>query len=97
MFNNLFGKNMPKMPEVDPPKDIKEMPRPPAARGPRPKTEPDNEHFRVGYTTDGYVTLTIMSTDGFSQTLSMTPNACERLIRMLRAAYAEGIDNEAAE
>ena len=80
MFNNLFGKNMSK--EVaDVEKVIHEVKL--------PKTEPQNEHFRVGYTTDGYVTLTLMATNGYSQTMSMSPAACERLIRMLRATYTE--------
>ena len=80
MFSNVFGKNLSKdIADVE--KIINEVKL--------PNTEPQNEHFRVGYTTDGYVTLTLRSTDGFSQTLSMTPDACERLIRMLRAAYTE--------
>ena len=80
MFSNVFGKNVSKdIADVE--KVIHEVKL--------PNTEPQNEHFRVGYTTDGYVTLTLRSTDGFSQTLSMTPDACERLIRMLRAAYTE--------
>jgi len=80
MFNNVFGKNVSKdIADVE--KVINEVKL--------PNTEPLNEHFRVGYTTDGYVTLTLRSTDGFSQTLSMNPAACERLIRMLRATYTE--------
>lgn len=59
-----------------------------------PRTEPQNEHFRVGYTTDGYVTLTLLSTNGYSQTLSMTPEACERMIRILRASYTKDDNNE---
>jgi len=58
-----------------------------------PRTEPQNEHFRVGYTTDGYVTLTLMATNGYSQTMSMSPAACERMIRILRATYT-GNDND---
>ena len=80
MFNNLFGRNVSKdIADVE--KVIHEVKL--------PKTEPQNEHFRVGYTTDGYVTLTLMATNGYSQTMSMSPAACERLIRMLRAAYTE--------
>ena len=80
MFSNVFGKNISK--EIaDADKLIHEVKL--------PKTEPQNEHFRVGYTTDGYVTLTLMATNGYSQTMSMSPTACERLIRMLRAAYTE--------
>lgn len=59
-----------------------------------PKTNPQNEFFRVGVTTDGMTTLTIMSTDGYSSTLSLNPSACEQLIRMLRATYEDDSDNE---
>lgn len=80
MFDNLFGRNMSKdIADVDKLIDEVKLPR----------TEPQNEHFRVGYTTDGYVTLTLMATNGYSQTMSMNPAACERLIRMLRSTYTE--------
>ena len=69
----------------DSPKSIKETEL--------PRTEPQNECFRVGYTTDGYVTLTLMATNGYSQTISMSPAACERMIRILRATYTQD-DND---
>lgn len=56
---------------------------------PTPKTSPSNELYRIGVTDDGRTTLTMMSTDGFSMTLSMNKEACERMIRMLRATYLE--------
>lgn len=59
-----------------------------------PKINPQNEFFRVGVTTDGMTTLTIMSSDGYSSTLSLNRNACEQLIRMLRATYEDDSDNE---
>ena len=52
-----------------------------------PKTSPSNELYRVGVTGDGRTTLTMMSTDGFSMTMSMTPAACEQMIRMIRSTY----------
>ena len=52
-----------------------------------PKTSPNNELYRIGTTDDGRTTLTVMSTDGFSITMSMTPAACERMIRMIRSTY----------
>lgn len=53
-----------------------------------------NENYRVGFTDDGFTTLTFMS-DSFSSTLYMTPGACERLIRMLRSTYEEDeVDDE---
>lgn len=73
----------------DSPKSIEETELPRTL----PRTEPQNECFRVGYTTDGYVTLTLMATNGYSQTISMTPAACERMIRILRATYTQD-DND---
>jgi hypothetical protein len=46
--------------------------------------------YRVGYhNTDRHVTLTLRG-DKYSSTLGMTPQECERMIRMLRAAYPIG-------
>lgn len=44
------------------------------------------EPYRVGVTQDGRTTLSITGND-CSMTLSMTPDSCERLIRMLRATF----------
>lgn len=52
------------------------------------KSKKSTEHYRVGFTDDGYVTLTFMS-GSFSSTLYLTPGASERLIRMLRSTYEE--------
>lgn len=52
-----------------------------------PKTP--NELYRVGVTSDGMTTLTIMSTDGFSVTLSMSQAACKKMIRMLQSTFPE--------
>jgi hypothetical protein len=42
--------------------------------------------YRVGITNDGRTTLTLV--EGYTNmTLSMTPEACERLIGILRATY----------
>lgn len=51
------------------------------------------EHYRVGFTTDGKTTLTIMN-DGQSMTLAMSREACEQLIRMLRATYPLSEEDE---
>lgn len=59
-----------------------------------PKTKPQTEFFRIGATTDGMTTLTIMSSDGYSSTLSLNRQACEQLIRMLRATYEDDTDVE---
>ncbi len=54
----------------------------------KPKPQP-KEHYRVGYVSEtSMTTLTIMSNDGWgSITLSMNKEACEQMIRMLRATY----------
>lgn len=59
-----------------------------------PRTSPQTEFFRVGATTNGMTTLTLMSSDGYSSTLSLNRNACEQLIRMLRATYEDDSDDE---
>lgn len=50
-------------------------------------TKTEKEYYRVGLTTDGRTTLTIMDDNRFSITLSLTPEGCERLIRILRSTY----------
>lgn len=47
----------------------------------------EQEYYRVGLTTDGRTTLTLIDSNKFSLTLSLTPTACERLIRILRSTY----------
>ena len=53
------------------------------------RTNPANEYFRVGATSDGMTTLTIISANGYSTTLSLNKTACEQLIRMIRATYVD--------
>ena len=45
------------------------------------------EYYRIGRTEDGMTTLTLMSTDGFSCTLSMNQSACKQMIRMLESTF----------
>jgi hypothetical protein len=46
------------------------------------------DFYRVGWSeADEMVTLTFSPAGGYSTTLAITPNECERMIRMLRAAY----------
>ena len=47
----------------------------------------DGEHFRVGATRFGETTLTLMTPDGMSMTITMSQTTCEQLIRMLCATY----------
>jgi len=68
-------------------------PMPPVA--PPKKSEP-KEHYRVGYVAEtGMTTLTILSNDGWgSITLSMNREACEAMIRLLRATYDDSFTPE---
>lgn len=55
---------------------------------------PENESkskevYRVGCTDIGETTLTFLGFNGSNMTLTMTQEACEKLIRMLRATYDE--------
>lgn len=77
MFN-LFGKTEYKAPEA----------QPLWKSGPELEKEP-KEYFRVGTTNDGRTTLTLVSSGGGSMTLTMNRDACEQMIRMLRATYIE--------
>ena len=47
------------------------------------------EHYRVGATSDGQTTLTLMADNGNTMTMTMNQDACEQLIRMLRATYVD--------
>lgn len=52
-----------------------------------------NEPYRVGVTTDGKVTLTLIA-NGMSTTMTMAPEACEAMIRILRATYTTEKETE---
>ena len=67
----------------------KAVPPMPAVVPPKPK-QPE-EHYRVGFDSEGRTTLTLMADTG-SMTLSMNQTACEQLIRMLRATYQDDDD-----
>ena len=58
-------------------------------------TKENNEHYRVGHTTDGDTTLTLRSNDGASMTLTMSQDACEKMIRMLRSTYDQSVEEDA--
>lgn len=59
------------------------------AAPPKPK-----EHYRVGFDDQGMTTLTLIADYGNSMTLSMSQDACEQLIRMLRATYKNEVLEE---
>jgi hypothetical protein len=68
------------------------VPFPKAELTPVPEPEPE-EHYRVGFTTAGDTTLTLRSSGGASMTLTMSQDATERLIKMLRATYTNEDDD----
>ena len=66
--------------------DVSRPTRP--APPPMPPSKED-EHYRVGVTSDGRTTLTFLGSSGATMTLTMGRDACEQLIRMLRATYPD--------
>lgn len=56
----------------------------PAPLPPKPR-----EFYRVGFTDDGYTTLTLCGTNNETMTLSMTRTSCEKMIKLLQATYTE--------
>ena len=70
------------------PKNVVKLPVDYVKPAPPPKPK---EHYRVGFDDQGMTTLTLIADYGNSMTLSMNQEACEQLIRMLRATYTEEI------
>jgi len=68
------------------PKNVVKLPVDYVKPVPEPKPR---EHYRVGFNDQGMTTLTFISDNGHSMTLSMTPDACEQMIRMLRSTYEQ--------
>ena len=66
--------------------NVVKFPAPVAVPEPQPE-----EHYRVGFTTDGDTTLTLMSPGGSTLTLTMDRDSCEQLIKMLRATYTDEV------
>ena len=75
MSDNVFS-----LPDVSQPVRPAPPPMPPAK---------EEEHYRVGVTSDGRTTLTFLGSSGATMTLTMGRDACEQLIRMLRATYPD--------
>ena len=67
--------------------NVIEFPKPIAVPEPAPE-----EHYRVGFTSDGSTTLTMLTSAGSSMTLTMDRSACEQLIKMLRSTYADEVE-----
>ena len=62
---------------------------PKVVKFPTPVAKPEpKECYRIGKRSDGMITLTVLSGEGFGAiTLTMNEPACEQLIRMLRSTY----------
>ena len=59
------------------------------------KPKEPQEYFRVGYVEEtGMTTLTFLAPNGYSTTLSMNQQACEQMIRMIRATYVDDTPRE---
>lgn len=52
-----------------------------------PSNQKQQEFYRVGVTENGQTTLTILSHDGFSTTMTMTQSSAEQLIRMIQSTF----------
>lgn len=57
--------------------------------------EQPREHYRVGFTDDGSTTLTLIGDGGHTMTLTMSQDACEHMVRMLRSTYDQPIEDDA--
>lgn len=59
----------------------------PAVGSLSPADNKPKELYRVGFNNAGMTTLTLISEEHGTMTLSLSQDACEQLIRMLRATY----------
>ncbi len=73
------------------PKNVVKLPVDYVKPAPPPKSK---EHYRVGFDDQGMTTLTLIADYGNSMTLSMTQEACEQLICMLRSTYQQVQEEE---
>jgi len=73
------------------PKNVVKLPVDYVKPAPPPKPK---EHYRVGFDDQGMTTLTLISDNYNSMTLSMSQDACEQLIKMLRATYTNNGEEE---
>lgn len=77
---------------------VLEFPKPKAV-SPQPPTAPPRqsqprEYYRVGYIAEsGMTTLTMMGDYGTTMTLTMNREACEAMIKLLRATYPDDEDD----
>ena len=86
-FLELLG--VKKVMEDTEPKNIVKLPVDYVKPAPPPPPPQPREYYRVGITDGGQTTLTFITDYGSSTTLTMNKEACEQMIRMLRATYTE--------
>lgn len=83
MFN-LFGRKTAK----DFLKEAQETYSVPEVKPVKAPASSPQEHYRVGFDDSGMTTLTLMCGNS-TMTLSMNQEACEQMIRMIRATYKD--------
>jgi hypothetical protein len=91
MFNWLFGSDRSYEERQD---DIEQRFQEKLDKLKQRKQNMSNEAYRVGVTLDGKTTLTLIADNGNSMTLTMSPEACELLIRILRTTYTTEKETE---
>ena len=74
----VMSDNVYSLPDVSRPSSTAPPPMPPAK---------EEEHYRVGVTSDGRTTLTFLGSSGATMTLTMGRDACEQMIRLLEATF----------
>ena len=74
----VMSDNVYSLPDVSRPSSPAPPPMPPAK---------EEEHYRVGVTSDGRTTLTFLGSSGATMTLTMGRDACEQMIRLLEATF----------
>jgi hypothetical protein len=81
---NLFGRKTAKD-FMDEAQETYSIPKVKPVSVPKPKNK---EFYRVGFDDEGNTTLTFIGDNGYgSMTLTMTQEACEKLIRMLESTF----------
>jgi hypothetical protein len=68
--------------------DPKEYPQMPPVPKPQKQKEP-LEFYRVGMTSEGLTTLTLLGEHGTSMTLTMTQQLAMQMIRMIQSTFKE--------
>ena len=65
-------------------------PMPPVPKNPQKQKEP-LEFYRVGMTSDGLTTLTLLGEHGTSMTLTMSQHLAKQMIRMIQSTFKEEV------